>query len=340
LEDQRKGGKVSAIAVVSTSQVAPADRLALWGDFVGRHIGHLQSDTFGDSHFDGRLELGDIGGLKLCRIIASRHRVVRTPNQILRDDRGYVKIVAQIEGAGRFEQNGRKLVLTPGEWSIYDTTRTYIVSNPEPINQLAILLPRERLTRLGLNLDDIAVHRFSGRQGVGRLVFDLLSAAFNELPALAGPRGGNEFADTIANLVRLAVFDRTGVQSNLALRETTRDRVKAFIIANLQDPMLSLDRIAAAVGCSKRNLHKLFLQEDETLNSHIWNCRLDRVRQDLANPALLQRSITEIAFFWGFNSSTHFSRSFRERYGVAPRAYRSMIHKDGAFWVTGNKALV
>jgi AraC-like DNA-binding protein len=331
---------VSTVAVVSTSQVAPADRLALWGDFVGRHIGHLQSDTFGDSGFDGRLELGDIGGLKLCRIVASRHRVVRTPNQILNDDRGYVKIVAQIEGAGRFEQNGRKLVLTPGEWSMYDTTRTYIVSNPEPINQLAVLLPRDRLTRLGLNLDQMSVQRFSGRQGVGRLVFDLLSSAFAELPALAGPRGGSEFADTVANLVRLAVLDQIGVQSDAALRETTRDRVKAFIMANLQDPMLSLDRVANAVGCSKRNLHKLFALEDETLNSHIWNCRLDRIRQDLANPALLRQSITDIAFAWGFNSSTHFSRSFRERYGVAPRAYRTMMHKDAAYWGMANTALV
>lgn len=331
---------MGSIAVVSTSQVASADRLALWGDFVGRHIGHLQSDTFGDRHFDGRLELGDIGGLKLCRIIASRHRVVRTPNQILHDDRGYVKIVAQIEGAGRFEQNGRQLVLTPGEWSMYDTTRTYIVSNPEPINQLALLLPRDRLTRLGLNLDDAAVRRFSGRHGVGRLVFDLLSSAFAELPALAGPTGGGEFADTIANLVRLSVLDQMGVQSEAALRETTRDRVKAFIHANLEDPMLSLDRVAGAIGCTKRNLHKLFALEDETLNSYIWNCRLERIRQDLANPALLQQSITEIAFAWGFNSSTHFSRSFRDRYGVAPRAYRSMVHRDGAYWAVANRAPV
>jgi len=331
---------VSAIAVVSTSAVAPADRLALWGDFVGRHIGHLQSDTFGDRHFDGRLELGDIGGLKLCRIIASRHRVVRTPNQILRDDRGYVKIVAQIAGAGRFEQASRKLVLTPGEWSMYDTTRTYTVSNPEPINQLALLLPRERLTRLGLDMDQLAVQRFSGKHGVGRLVYDLLSSAFAELPTLAGPRGGEEFADTMANLVRLAVLDQMGVSSEASIRETTRDRVKAFIHAHLQDPMLSLDRIASAVGCTKRNLHKMFALEDETLNTHIWNCRLDRIRQDLANPALLRQSITEIAFAWGFNSSTHFSRSFRERYGVAPRAYRTMVHRDGAWWAVANKAPV
>ena len=323
---------MSAVSVISTADVAPADRLASWGDFVWRHIGRLQSDTFGDRRFDGRLELGNVGGLKLCRIVASRHRVVRTPNLIRQDDRGYVKIVAQMKGSASFEQNGRQLVLAPGEWSIYDTTKAYIVSNPEPIDQLALLLPRDRLLRLGLDLDNLVVRRFEGRSGVGRLAFDMLNSAFRELPALAGGDGGGELADTMANLVRLATLDRLGVPSDASLRETTRDRVRAYIDANLQDPLLSLDRIAAAIGCSKRYLHKLFHGEDETLNNYIWHARLDRVRQDLANPRLLRRTITEIAFAWGFNSSTHFSRSFRERFGVAPRGFRAMVHDTNRLW--------
>lgn len=324
---------MSGLSVVSTAEVAPADRLALWGDFVRRHIGRLQSDTFGDIRFDGRLELGDVGGLKLCRIVASRHRVVRTPTLIRRDDRGYVKIVAQIEGSASFEQNGRRVVLSPGEWSIYDTTKAYVVSNPEPINQIALLLPRDHLVRIGLNLDHLVVQRFAGRSGVGRLAYDFLASAFAELPALAGNGGkGPDLAETMAHLVRLATLDRLGIGSETGLHETTRDRVKAYIDANLRDPLLSLDRIAAAIGCSKRYLHKLFNGEAETLNSYIWHARLERIRQDLANPALLRRSITEIAFAWGFNSSTHFSRSFRERFGVSPRGYRLLAHADGAYW--------
>jgi len=323
---------MSAVSVVTTSDVAPGDRLALWGDFVARHIGRLKSDTYGDRNFDGRLELGDIGGLKLCRILASRHRVVRTPNLIRRDDRGYVKIVAQIEGAASFEQNGRKLVLTPGEWSIYDTTQTYVVSNPGRIDQIALLLPRDTLTRHGLSMNDLSVQRFSGQSGIGRLVFDFLSSAFQELPSIAGPHGGPELAETVAHLVRLTVLDHLGIATGDALRENTRSRVKAFIAQQLRDPMLSLDRVAAAVGCSKRNLHKLFSTEDETLNNYIWNCRLDRIRSDLANPALRHLSITDIAFGWGFNSSAHFSRCFRERYGLAPRAYRAMTGNGDGFW--------
>lgn len=323
---------MSTLAVVSTADIPHADRLAVWGDFVRRHIGPLKADTYGDKTFLGKLELGRVGAMPLARILASRHRVLRTPSLIRKDDRSTVKVVAQIEGAACFEQNGRKVVLAPGEWSLYDTTKPYAVSNPEPINQVIMLLPRDRLVRLGLNLDELVVRRFSGREGVGRLTYDRLVSAFDTLQRDAGAQSENELGETMADFVRLAVLNRHGISSDASRRETTRDRVKAFVAANLNDPMLSLSRIAHAIGCSKRYLHKLFDEESDTLNSFIWHSRLERIRQDLANPALLQNSITDIAFNRGFNSSTHFSRSFRETYGVAPSVYRLLMQETGAVW--------
>jgi AraC-like DNA-binding protein len=323
---------LSHLAVVSTADVAPRDRLGLWGDFVCRHIGPLRADTFGDPEFHGRLELGQLGTVPVARITASRHRVLRTPSLIRQDDRSYVKLVAQVEGAGCFEQNGRKVVLAPGEWSLYDTTKPYTVSNPEPIKQVIMLLPRAHLVRLGLDLDDLVVRRFSGRSGVGRLTYDLLVSSFGTLEGAPAAITAGDLAETIAGHVELAVLDRAGTPTEASLRELTRDRVKCFIDVHLNDPMLSLDDIAAAIGCSKRYLHKLFDGEAETLNSHIWRRRLERIRHDLADPALAGTSITEIAFSRGFNSSTHFSRSFRESYGVSPRVYRLLMQGTNAFW--------
>ena len=323
---------MSALAVVSTSDVAPADRLAVWGDFVCRHIGPLKADTFGDPNFAGRLELGHVGNVPLARIVASRHRVLRTPSLIRKDERSYVKLVAQVEGGACFEQNGRKVVLAPGEWSLYDTCKPYTVSNPEPIKQIIMLLPRDRLVRLGLDLDDLVVRRFAGRSGVGRLAYNRLIASFDALRASPAPLDADDLGERIASDVELAVLDRAGTTSDASQRETARDRVKNFIAANLSDPMLSLSRIAGAIGCSKRYLHKLFDGEAETLNTYIWRSRLEEIRQDLANPALSGRSITEIAFKWGFNSSPHFSRSFRETYGVSASVYRLLMQGTNAFW--------
>ncbi|MBI5318563.1 helix-turn-helix domain-containing protein [Bradyrhizobium sp.] len=317
------------LAVVSTADAAPGERLGMWGDFVGRHIGPLRADTFGDPQFAGRLELGDSSGVSVARIVVSRHRVQRTPGLIRRDSRDYVKLVAQIEGAACFEQNGRKVVLAPGEWSLYDMTRPYTVSNSEPINQVIMLLPRDELVRLGLDLDDLVVRRFAGRAGVGRLTYGLLVSAFESLRGDTPAPAGGDLAQTIASHIELAVLDRGGTSSDVSVRELTRDRVKRYIDVNLDDPLLSLDRIAAAIGCSKRYLHKLFDGEAETLNAHIWRARLERIRQDLADPSQDGRSITEIAFSRGFSSSTHFSRSFRESCGTSPRAYRLLTQGTG-----------
>ena len=322
---------MSALAVVSTTDVPVADRLAVWGEFVCRHIGPLKADTFGDKAFVGRLELGRVGAMPVARILASRHRVLRTPSLIRKDERSYVKLVAQVEGAGCFEQHGRKVVLAPGEWSLYDTTKPYVVSNPEPINQVILLLPRDRLVRLGLDLDSLVVRRFSGRSGVGRLTYERLITAFDTLQR-DGSQSESELGEVISDGVKLAVLEREGTVTEASLRESARGRIKSFIAENLNDPMLSLSRVAQAIGCSKRYLHKLFDDEAETLNTYIWHSRLERIRQDLANPVLFQRSITEIAFGWGFNSSTHFSRSFRETYGVSPSVYRLLMQGTGPFW--------
>jgi AraC-like DNA-binding protein len=314
---------VNALNVISTSAAAPADRLALWGDVVWRHVGRLRSDAFGDRDFDGRLEFGDLADLKLCRIAASRHRVVRTPELIRRNEaRGYLKLAIQLRGSACFEQGGRRVVLSPGEWSIYDTTRAYAVTNPESVEQLVVILPRERFDDLGVDMDELTVRRISGRAGVGRLAMEAIVGAFADLPRL-GAGASLRAADRVTRLVREAMLSRAGFATDLSLRAAARERVVAYVEAQLRDPQLSLDRLSEAMGCSKRYLHKLFSDESETLSSYIWQERLARVRAELAAPAHGGRSITEIAFSWGFNSSPHFSRAFRGRYGVSPRAYRA-----------------
>ncbi len=42
----------------------------------------------------------------------------------------------------------------------------------------------------------------------------------------------------------------------------------------------------------------------------------------MSDPQWRGHSIAEIAFGWGFNSAPHFTRSFRDRYGLSPRHYR------------------
>lgn len=301
----------------------------MWGDMLWRQFGSLQSEAYGDANFNGRVEFGSMADIRLCRIDASRHMVIRTPGVVRREGRGDLKVVAQLAGTACFEQDGRRVVLRPGDWSVYDTEKPYVVTNPAHVTHMVMLLPRERLRGFGVPIDVLTVRRFCGRSGAGRRAFDLLAGCFDDAGELDAAQARSA-ADDLAGMIELAMLERAGIASDRSLGERMRDRILAYIDANLGDPQMTLDRVAGAVGCSKRYLHKLFRDEGETLNAHIWQARLARIREDLSAPALRGRSITEIAFGWGFNSSTHFSRSFRERYGISPRGYRALAARSAA----------
>jgi AraC-like DNA-binding protein len=98
-------------------------------------------------------------------------------------------------------------------------------------------------------------------------------------------------------------------------------RAQVFIREHLRDPDLSIDQISAALGCTKRYLHMLFSDRGMTVSDYIWRARLQNCRQELE--AHGGKTITDVAFSWGFSSSSHFSRVFRKYFGIVP----SSIHK-------------
>jgi AraC-like DNA-binding protein len=309
-------------SIAFAKEAGVSERLALWGEFVRRHIGELEADTFGDPNFDGKLSLAEHRRLMVFGIDVTRHRVVRTPRAMRADDRGMVKIVAQLKGVGCFEQAGRKATLLPGEWVFYDATRTYTLANFHAVSQAAIFLPREDLVRQGIDLDRSVARRFTRTGHAAARVYQAIVGAQSALTGSMAP--ADDLGERLAELVKRALLEEDGVATDAGLRHALKSKVAQIIAANLRDPGLSLDAIAEASGCSKRYLHKLFESENQTLNSLIWNRRLEQARNEIGDPAQAPRTITDIAFSWGFSSSSHFSRLFRDRFGLSPRNFRSL----------------
>lgn len=307
--------------VISTESVAPRDRLPMWGDAVWKLIGGLRSDAFGDEQFNGRIAFGHASDLSLCELAVTRHRVLRTPGLIRRSDRGFYKVVAQLEGRACFEQHGRAVWLAPGEWSLYDTTEAYAVSNPESVRQLVLMVPKERLPLGELPMRELTVQRFSGASGVSRLAWEAMRSAFDELPGMSTPVAEG-VAGTVVQLLRLSLMERAGHHTARTQREALRDRIRELIARQLKDPRLSVDRIAAALNCSRRHLYNAFADEPDGLAGTIQRERLEATRQAL-DAAPIGASITAIADDWGWGGLAQFSRAFKARYGCSPSEYRN-----------------
>ena len=89
--------------------------------------------------------------------------------------------------------------------------------------------------------------------------------------------------------------------------------------ANLEEPM-SLDELSRHVGLSRRQLERLFQKHVHCVPTRYYlELRLARARQLLLQTS---RPIVDIAFACGFVSAPHFSKCYRDRYGVPPRDER------------------
>ncbi|MGH9717137.1 MAG: helix-turn-helix domain-containing protein [Candidatus Acidiferrales bacterium] len=316
------------LQIVSTDGVRASDRREFWQSGGSSLFGALQLEQHSREPFDANFSYARLGDLLFCRLAARvSHRAVRTKAVALRDDRPFLKAVLQTKGRSVIAQSGCTTPLLPGEWAIYDAGAPYSVALTAGAEFSMILVPREKIVTRGFDVRRLVLRPFSARRGLGKLIWSLLDTTIEQIAELHH-RSGFDVAEIVAQMFRMALFDsfdgRDPVNSSNALRE----RVKFYISAHLSDPDLSIAKLAELTHCSKRYLHMIFRPEGVSISDFILKSRLERCRAELLSPSGVHRSITDIAYSWGFNNSNHFSRCFRRQFGVAPRELRN----GGGWW--------
>ena len=112
---------------------------------------------------------------------------------------------------------------------------------------------------------------------------------------------------------RMAIEHRTGIHNPKLLAAI------GFMEAYIENP-LSLDRLARKVGLSLRQLERLFRSDIGTTPAKYYlSLRLQRARQFLRRTPM---SILEVGTAVGFNSPSHFAKSYKEKFGHSPTQER------------------
>ncbi|MFF7361116.1 helix-turn-helix domain-containing protein [Streptomyces sp. NPDC008125] len=173
------------------------------------------------------------------------------------------------------------------------------------------------------SLHRLAETHVSGGSGIASLVSQFLGALVGEefRHSEINRRLAVNAVDLIAALVGELVEDDDSDEE--LVREQILGRIKAYIVENLMDPGMSPESIARAHYISVRYLHKMFQGEGVTVSSLIRELRLDACRRELRMSLNRRRTVAAVAQSWGFVSSSHFSRVFRQAYGVSPREWQS-----------------
>lgn len=307
--------------LMTTDDVSARDRAPYWADWIQRQFHGLQSDLYGDTEMEGRMTTARAGDVVLTRLEANRHRVMRSARAARADPVGYLKIVAPFEGCAGVEQQGREAWVTPGEWSIYDTTDTYAVNNPTRVEHLIVMVPKAHLAERGLKIDALMARRLGGHGGISRVTLETMRSAWRELPGMS-EEAASSLGGVITQCVHLSLLELAGRGNAAVQRETLKERIRQHVMRHLGDPALSVDAIAAALGVSRRHLYNAFVDEPDGVAGYVLARRVDACRATFEDDRLAHKSITEIAMAHGFSNMAHFSRVFRARVGLSPSELR------------------
>ncbi|MEV0032562.1 helix-turn-helix domain-containing protein [Nocardia sp. NPDC050793] len=280
-------------------------------------------DTDLRSSFRGNLFARTVGGIHLSEVSGGPVHIKRSLRDIRRADPGYLKIGYQAGGNALLSQNDRQVPMQPGDFVLYDTSIPYEIVFDGPFRMMVLMIPRHALDVSPRQLTTALLERFRASDGgtaalaAGFLQHVNLMVRTDSLPRR--PR----VTDAMLQLVSAAFEEHLDEPSVTGAREGLYLASKKYIDDNLHDCDLTPSTVAAAHHVSLRMLQSVFRDEGETVVDLIRSRRLERCRRDLADPNMGHWSISAICARHGLHNLSHFSHMFKERFGVAPREYRS-----------------
>ena len=280
---------------------------------VERWEGHNTSALVGlrcraaDSPLRAEQTYGTVGQVRIARVAGSPHEVERSRRLIDATPTDAVAAYFPLRGRAQFRWASGSAALSPGSVLVCNADQPFQRSFRDGLEELAVLVPRSLLTGVdsARSLARPVLGDVGAAGSAGRTTARLLARALrSSSPVAADER-------TLVELVSVLVCgDRVDV--SLAHRA----RARAFIEERLRDPALDAGAIAAAVGLSERHLGRVFADDGTSIPRHVLRRRLDVAHSVLTDPDADHLSIADVAARCGFSSSTYFSHTFRQRFGV------------------------
>jgi len=307
----------------STEALSERQRPEYWNEVVCQHCVPANSRIDNPGGFIGRFSAKSIGGLEISRMSSPHHIWERTSSHMRRDPNETFLLSLMKSGAGHLSQSGRSTGVGSGDIVLYDAERpfTYALA-PESV--LLLRIPRRQLLYRAPHAERYTAVRFMPDTPITGLLSNMIQeAARLDLSEDLPPSVRAQFAGSLLDLLGAAIqVQMAGDSLEASHRNKVLENAKSFIESNLDDPLLTVERIATAVKVSERTLARIFAESGITPMRWVWQRRLEAAHLSLAEGRVLR--VTDAAFRYGFNNVSHFSRMFKLVYGYSPKGLRAM----------------
>lgn len=309
--------------VYSTTGVPVGRRASYWNEVYTSRFARVTFDPVSRENFQAELRTGNIGPLGLARVSYNAANVERTRSHIDRTRQHLFSFVLHLRGRGVFTHYGHNTVLDEGDFTLSDNAEPHHLNLQGPADVIIVQSPPEVLKTYLPSPERLCGLRLPAREGFTSIAAAMMRSLMDQLERGVSPRFSQMVVRNVLEVMATSyamVFEK-GV-GDCSVAGARRVQARCFIEAHLKDPELTPTTIARALDVSPRYLRMLFAADRETVSGYILRRRLEECARNLASSLWRGQTITEIAFAGGFNSTTHFSRAFRQQFGLTPRQYR------------------
>jgi AraC-like DNA-binding protein len=307
----------------STDSIEPGTRIQAWRDFVFDAFQECDMEYEANNDFWAKMTCNRYGDITIGRICGSRRRAARTAEKAKFGDDGVVMTIA-CEGRYRYDQARRDNLIEPGEAYFFHNCLPGAFEADEGGNYWLVSLPAKVIIPGFGDSSSLIGCRITDAKPELRLLTSYLDAVYRT-PGLRDPKTKAVIGSQVQDLVVAAVGradEAAQATAGRGIRAARYKLVMEEIHRRYGEPMLNGERIARALGVSKRYIQQLFEENGRTLSAEIMNERLKAARKALADPSNDGHKISEIAYRCGFSDLSYFNRAYRQKFGETPKAAR------------------
>jgi AraC-like DNA-binding protein len=317
----------------STDDLPPRDRVTFWCDYFAKQAHSITPSEIPDPDSFRAEASGSVAGeFALLDIKSGLERIRRTAADVAKDEteaffvRRFRRPATWRVAPGSIPVD---LIHEPGDFCVSSTEWRFHAEAKGPVSFDMLVIPQAALSPLLAGGRLARPFRLPGASPLGSLLSAAMDAAKAQAPLLADELG-EAVLRNLCGLVTLAcgASDEGTEWGREALRSAQLAAVRRHIDLHLADPDLSPASVAAALGISTRQLHRLFEPSGSTFARYVLRQRLLRCRDTIAGATGTGRSVLDVAFGWGFNSMATFYRAFANEFGSPPAMLRGPSNKD------------
>jgi AraC family transcriptional activator of tynA and feaB len=307
----------------STRDVATHRKVEFWDEHASDVITRLHVEPVREVAFDASLKAAQFGGIGFVEAISTPTRVVHSHTSVASHAAAAYLVHIQCRGTCINRQANTEVVLGAGDFVLCDNTLPCELVLGGENHMLVLRIPQALLKRR-IPTPELYINRhMRGDRGSSFLAANFVTLFWQECQEALTQPSADRLAESVCDLLATA-FMESGCASldGSTVQTLWKLRIRRFIDMHLSDPELTPTAIASYFKISPRYVHKLYASEDEAVSRYILRRRLEACHRSLTDVNQSAKTVSTVAFDWGFNNTTHFARVFRERYGVSPSDLR------------------